>query len=301
MPLRRSPARRWRPDDWALMKGIAIALLALAGCVGAQVPPSVGPVRSPVADTAPVLDGQAVQGGLVRGRGRPGAALLLDGRSVPMAADGSFILGFDRDAGPNALLVQRTAAGMSETSIAVVPRAWRIERINAPYRAGRTSAEFAALRPGELAQIAAARARQTDARGWRQAFRWPAIGRQSGWFGSQRVYQGQPGGYHSGADIALPTGAPVTAPADGVVVLATATPFTLEGRLLILDHGAGLSSAFLHLSRIDVADGETVHQGQPIGAVGATGRVTGPHLHWGIQWRGAKLDPLLVAGPLRPR
>ena len=242
-----------------------------------------------------------MQGALVRGRAQPGVTLTLDGRPVAVAADGGFVLGFDRDAPATARLAQRRAdrTGDSlETVLTVAPRAWRIERVDAAYRAGRTTAEFAALRPGELARIVAARAVVTGAQGWRQTFRWPAAGRQSGWFGAQRVYRGQPGGYHSGADIALPTGAPVRAPADGVVVLAAATPFTLEGRLLIVDHGAGLSSAFLHLSRIDVTEGEAVRQGQVIAAVGATGRVTGPHLHWGVQWRGAKLDPLLVAGPV---
>ena len=293
------------------MKRFAAGLLALGGCVGAEVPPPVSVLlpqpQVTIAGPEPVLDGRAEQGSLIRGRGQPGATMTLDGRPVPIASDGSFVLGFDRDAGPSALLVQRwrSADGTtelgSETRIAVLPRAWRIERVNAPYRAGRTTAEFARLRPGELAQIAAARAVTTNAQGWRQPFRWPAVGRQSGWFGAQRVYQGRPGSYHSGADIALPTGAPVTAPADGVVVLASAAPFTLEGRLLILDHGAGLSSAFLHLSRIDVRVGEAVRQGQLVGAVGATGRTTGPHLHWGLQWRGAKLDPLLVAGPMAVR
>lgn len=278
-----------------------LAAAALAGCIAAGERPEQR-FSEMAAEQQPVLDGPAVQGGLIRGRARPGATLLLDGRPVPVAADGSFILGFDRDASATARLVQRGAGGGdAETVIAVLPRAWRIERVDAPYRAGRTTAEFAALRPGELARIAAARAVATQAQGWRQRFRWPAIGRQSGWFGAQRVYQGKPGGYHSGADVALPTGAPVVAPADGVVVLAAQDPFTLEGRLLILDHGAGLSSAFLHLSRIDVREGEAVRQGQPIAAVGATGRVTGPHLHWGLQWGGAKLDPLLVAGAMPAR
>ena len=291
MPPRRSPARRWPPRIPEVVR-VVLGLLVLAGCVGAAPPRA----QSAVA-IAPVLQGEAVQGGIVRGRARPGTVLELDGRPVEVAADGGFLLGFDRDAPAEMLLM----VDGRPLPIAVAARAWRIERVNAPYRAGRTTAEFQALRPAELARIAAARAIPTDASGWRQRFRWPAIGRQSGWFGSQRVYQGLPGGYHSGADIALPTGTPVVAPADGVVVLATDAPFTLEGRLLIVDHGAGLSSAFLHLSRIDVAEGEAVRQGQPIGAVGATGRVTGPHLHWGIQWRGAKLDPLLVAGPIPPR
>jgi murein DD-endopeptidase MepM/ murein hydrolase activator NlpD len=90
------------------------------------------------------------------------------------------------------------------------------------------------------------------------------------------------------------------APADGVVVLAAADPFTLEGRLLIVDHGAGLNSAFLHCSALLVSEGDRVRQGQPIGRVGMTGRATGPHLHWSIKWREARLDPILLAGPDAP-
>ncbi len=294
------------------MMRIAAALAGaavLAGCVGPspRAPAPVGHPHDPppplpvLAGTPPRIEGVAVQGGLVTGTARPGATLTLDGRAVPVAADGRFILGFDRDAGPSALLVQRYRgpAGnplATETRLAVAPRAWRIERVDAPYRAGKTDAQFAAARPAELAQIVAARARATDAAGWRQRLRWPARGRQSGWFGAQRVYQGKPGSYHSGADVAVPTGTPVLAPADGVVILATPAPFTLEGNLLMIDHGSGLNSALLHLSRIDVRVGDHVRQGQPVALSGATGRATGPHVHWGLQWLGAKLDPLLVAG-----
>lgn len=166
-------------------------------------------------------------------------------------------------------------------------------------RPTKSTEAFLALRKPELAQIAAARRLNTDARGWRQRFIWPAMGRISGLFGSQRVYQGQPGAYHGGVDVAGATGTPVVAPADGVVILAAAAkPFTLEGHLLMIDHGHGLNSAFLHLSRIDVKPGETVTQGQRIGAIGATGRATGPHLHWGMKWNDARIDPLLVAGPM---
>ena len=96
----------------------------------------------------------------------------------------------------------------------------------------------------------------------------------------------------------LPAGTPVVAPADGVVILAADHPFTLEGNLLMIDHGAGLNSALLHLSRIDVAVGDRVRRGQPVGAVGRTGRVTGAHLHWSVQWQGAKLDPSQLAEPM---
>jgi murein DD-endopeptidase MepM/ murein hydrolase activator NlpD len=255
------------------------------------------------------MTGVPTQGGLLTGEAPAGAVRVelraLGRAAVPvMVADGRFVVGFDRDAGPVAELVAVMADGREvRRALTVAPRAWRIERIDAPLRAGRTTAEFDAVRPGELARIAAAREVVTGAVGWREGFRWPATGRLSGLFGSQRVYRGVPGSFHSGADVALPTGAPVVAPASGVVVLAVdpAQPFTLEGNLLIVDHGGGLSSAFLHLSRIDVREGERVTAGQRIGTVGATGRATGPHLHWGLRWRGARLDPLLVAGPMPPR
>ena len=149
-----------------------------------------------------------------------------------------------------------------------------------------------------MAQIKAARARVEQADGWRQQFVWPGKARISGLFGSQRVYRGTPGSYHSGTDIALAAGTPYAAPADGVVVLAADHPFTLEGNLLMLDHGMGLSSAFLHSSALLVGVGDRVRQGQPIGRVGMTGRATGPHLHWSLRWREARLDPMLFAGPM---
>jgi murein DD-endopeptidase MepM/ murein hydrolase activator NlpD len=162
----------------------------------------------------------------------------------------------------------------------------------------RDNEAYLALRRPELARIAASRSVDTGATGWRQRFLWPRVGRISGLFGSQRVYQGVPGAYHGGIDVAASTGDTVLAPADGVVVLAADRPFTLEGNLLMIDHGHGLSSAFLHLSRIDVKLGQSICQGQRIGAVGATGRATGPHLHWGMRWNEARIDPLLLAGPM---
>ena len=286
-----------------------IRLLASAAALIVPLPSGVASFPAEPAHAAPVpaprafsLEGVAEQGGILMGEADARTtALSLDGKPVDLAPDGVFLVGFDRDAPASALLIEEGEGWRAEHPIVVAPRAWRIERVDAPYRAGRTDAEFASLRPAEVAQIAAARRIHTDAGGWRQAFRWPATGRQSGWFGSQRVYQGKPGSYHSGADVAVPTGTPIVAPADGVVILAADRPFTLEGNLLMLDHGAGLSSAFLHLSRIDVRPGDHVRAGQPIALSGATGRATGPHLHWGLQWRGAKLDPLLLAGPVPAR
>ncbi|MGK6320795.1 M23 family metallopeptidase [Sphingomonas sp. DT-204] len=284
----------------------------LAGCVPpsapgpAALPPEAPATVSPVPRARPlpasdfVLDGTIIQGGILRGTVPAGTtALSFDGAPVPFAPDGKFLIAFDRDAGPNAALTATRSDGSVVTrALAIAPRAWPIERLNRLPRFPQPSPEFARRRPAELARIAAARARQTGAEGWRQRFIWPATGRISGRFGSQRIYRGEPGAYHSGVDVAKPEGAVVVAPADGVVILAADHPFTLEGNLLMIDHGMGLNSAFLHLSRIDVRVGDHVRQGQPIGRVGHTGRATGPHLHWGMKWRDARIDPLLVAGPM---
>ncbi len=122
-------------------------------------------------------------------------------------------------------------------------------------------------------------------------------GRISGRFGNQRVYvvdgRDVPKSPHSGMDIAAPEGTPVKAPAGGIVTFVDADLY-LTGGTLLIDHGHGVSSNFLHLSRIDVKVGDRVAQGQVIGAVGATGRATGPHLHWGMSWFDVRVDPLLV-------
>jgi murein DD-endopeptidase MepM/ murein hydrolase activator NlpD len=247
------------------------------------------------------IEGPAVQGGLVRGRVPAGAVALRAGdRPVDIAADGAFLIGLDRDQGPTLGLTAQMADGsVVGHALAVAPRAWRIEHINVARQPGGVTDEAYRLRrEGELARIAAARGQRSASDGWRQRFVWPTRGRISGQFGAQRVYRGVPAAYHSGVDVAPGAGAPVVAPADGVIVLAGPPIFSLEGNLVIIDHGMGLNSAFLHLSAVDVAVGQVVRQGQRIGAVGATGRATGPHLHWSMTWNGARLDPQLIAGPM---
>lgn len=248
-----------------------------------------------------VLRGIAEQGGAMIGQAPSGThALSLDGAAIPMTMEGDFLIAFDRDAGPSARLVATFPDGrVIERMVAVAPGRWRLEQVNAPYRGSASSdADFERRRPAELAQIAAARNMQVESNGWKQRFRWPVTGRLSGLFGSQRVYQGKPGAYHSGTDIAVPASTPFVAPADGVVVLAANAPFTLEGNLLIVDHGMGLTSAFLHCQRLDVKVGDRVLQGQALGTIGRTGRATGPHMHWGLKWRDARLDPGKLAGPM---
>ena len=270
-------------------RAAAIALLlSLLGSASAQ--PRDGGVR---------LEGIPVQGALLRGMAPPGLlGLTLNGTEVPVAPDGRFLLGFDRDAPAGMRLIARLADGreLVET-LRVAPRAWRLQRIGMARPSRGPTPEYRVLREGELVRIGAARAERTGARGWAQRLIWPARGRISARFGDQRIYRGGvPAAYHSGTDIAAGAGAMVVAPADGVVTLAPPPMFSLEGNLVIIDHGLGLSSAFLHLSSVAVRPGQSVRQGEPIGRVGATGRATGPHLHWSLVWNGARLDPQAVAG-----
>lgn len=247
------------------------------------------------------LTGRAEQGGLLLGTVPEGTvSLTLDGKPVPLAPGGRFLIGFDRDQGTSAVLQAERASGAPvRQTIAVTPRSWRIENINVVRTPGGVASEaYRIRRAGELKRIEAARAVSSASEGWRQRFVWPATGRISGLFGSQRVYRGEPAAYHSGVDVAPGAGAPVVAPADGVVVLAGPPAFSLEGNLVIIDHGMGLNSAFLHLATNAVREGQAVRQGQLIGTVGATGRATGPHLHWSMKWNDARLDPQALAGPM---
>ncbi len=294
-------------------------VLSLGGALFACVPGKDDPVTTTSSDPIAVtkgspplalsgsvrtdftLNGAVVQGGAVVGRAPSGAtAVRFNSELLPLTPDGYFLIGFDRDAPDRATLTASLSDGRDLTrTLTVAPGAWRIEHVNTRYTGGAaTTAEFERRRAGELAQINAARRTSSASEGWRQTFIWPVKGRLSGYFGSQRVYQGKPGSYHSGTDIAVPTGTPFVAPADGVVVLAAETPFTLEGRLLIVDHGHGLSSSFLHCSRLDVKIGDVVRQGQQLGLVGATGRASGPHLHWAAKWNTARIDTRKLAGEM---
>ncbi len=266
-------------------------------------PPPPGPVVLPPRGADFAIAGRLTQGGWVLGAAPLGArSVALDGQELPLDSGGQFFAAFDRDSGRSAMLAARLADGRRVTlPLAISPRPWKIEHIPIGPRPGTAPSEvFLRRRAGELARINAARRIDSESEGWRQNFIWPAKGRISGLFGSQRIYRGTPGSYHSGTDIATgASGTPFAAPADGVVILAATSPFTLEGNLLMIDHGMGLNSAFLHCSQVLVREGERVRQGQIVGRIGATGRATGPHLHWSIKWRGARLDPMLFTGPMR--
>ena len=243
------------------------------------------------------------QGGLLRGRLPPGSRLVLAGaapREVRVAASGAFALGAGRDAGGE-LELQVTPPGLPACrwSLAVTPRDWKIERVDGvPESTVNPPPAIAERIAREQAAVAEARTRDDDREDFEGAFDWPVTGRVSGVFGSQRVYNGTPKSPHSGLDVAAKAGTPLVAPAPGVITFARPDLY-LTGGTVLLDHGHGLSSSFLHLSRIDVAVGQRVERGQRIGLVGATGRATGPHMHWGLNWFDVRLDPQPLLDPLR--
>ncbi len=286
----------------------AVGLYALASTdVAAEsnsedAPPPAQPVNivEPAETTTRITASQLTQGGWIRGQVPLSAASAkLGGQDIVFDEQGHFFAAFDRDAGQSVQLVVETADGTVQNELlSISPRAWDIEHVNVARRSSGPSAAFLERRRPELAQINSARNQNADASGWSEDFIWPTSGRISGRFGSQRVYRGEPGSYHSGLDIARPSGTPFVAPASGVVTLATSRPFSLEGYLLIIDHGQGLNSAFLHLSEIAVTEGDHVEQGQVLGRIGSSGRATGPHLHWSMKWRDARVDPLLFLGPM---
>lgn len=264
-----------------------------------MAPPPAPPKPEPTGPVNFTYAGELTQGGWIRGIAPRGTVnAFLDDTPLELDSDNGYFAAFDRDAGSTATLRAELEGGGTQTAtLTISPRQWNIERVNVARRSGGASASFMQRRQPELDAIWDARLKLTGATGYRQDFIWPVKGRISGKFGSQRIYRGEPGSYHSGIDIAPGNGVPFVSPADGVVVLAR-TNFSLEGQLLIIDHGAGLNSAFLHASKLVVAEGDMVSQGQYIGNIGSSGRATGPHLHWSLKWRNSRLDPLLFTGPM---
>lgn len=245
------------------------------------------------------LDGPMVQGGLIQGLAPPGARVALDGRPLPVAADGLFLFGFGHDAPPRALLTATCPDGREvAASLQVGRRAYDVQRIDGlPARQVTPSAEDMRRIRRESRLIHVARARDSDAAWFREGFVWPVEGIVSGVYGSRRILNGQPRRPHLGIDIAAPRGTSVVAASRGVVALARRGMF-FTGGTVIVDHGSGINSIYSHLSEIDVEPGDRVAGGERIGAVGSTGRSTGPHLDWRVNLFQTRLDPMLLVGPM---
>jgi len=240
----------------------------------------------------------ASQGQLVFGSTQAGSLVALHGKPLRVSPDGRFVFGIGRDETRDARLDVTLPDGRRERiDIAVKKRDWPTERVNGVPQATVTPPpEVAARIAREQAAVAEQRKRDDARADVFASFVWPVQGRISGRFGRQRIYNGKPDAPHSGMDIAAPTGTPIKAPAAGIVSFAQPDLY-LTGGTVLIDHGHGVSSSFLHLSKLDVKPGQRVEQGEVIGKVGATGRATGPHLHWGLNWFDVRLDPQLLALP----
>jgi murein DD-endopeptidase MepM/ murein hydrolase activator NlpD len=245
------------------------------------------------------LTGQLIQGGLVFGKVDPGSRVLLGERGVRVAGDGRFVFGFGRDAPARATIsVTYPDGNTRRLPLAVEQRTYRIQRIDGlPQKLVTPPPELLARIHEEHAKVEKARSGDRDEPLFESGFRWPLQGPISGVYGSQRILNGKPRQPHYGVDIAAPAGTPFVAPADGVVVLAEPDLY-YSGGTLMLDHGHGLTSAFLHMSSLAVKVGDRVAQGDVLGKVGATGRVTGAHLDWRMNWFAERIDPQLLVPPM---
>ena len=241
------------------------------------------------------LTGKAVQGGLIFGQTQPGSVISLDNSPISISQDGYFVIGFGRDeSGTRELRISLPGGGSFSESLTVQPREYAIERVDGLPPATVTPDPAATARIREDARmVSTARQHRDNQSYYTHGFIWPAKGRISGVYGSQRVLNGEPRRPHYSLDIAAPTGTEVYAPADGLITL-THPDMYYSGGTIILDHGQGLSSTFLHLSKVLVETGEFVKQGDLIGLIGATGRANGPHLDWRMNWLDRRVDPQLL-------
>lgn len=286
-----------------MRRAFAIAGIAAGVAGGVAFAQDAAVVQGPVpaaaaataADARVVFPASVQQGALVLGKVPAGSRVTHAGRTLRTTPYGTVVFGVGRDAaGPMVVEVVRPDGSTEYASVAVTPRDWPVEHVRGvPPKTVDPPPAIQARIEREQAAVSAARTRDDDRSDFARGFDWPLQGRISGRFGNARVYNGKPGSGHSGMDIAAPAGTAVRAPAGGIVSFA-APGLYLTGGTLLIDHGAGVSSNFLHLSRIDVKVGDRVEKGQVIAAVGSTGRSTGPHLHWGMNWFDVRVDPLLV-------
>ena len=259
---------------------------------------TVGVHAETVINGATLLRGGAVEGGLMIARTAPDNRVTLNDAAIPVAPDGLFIVGFHRDSDlPVTIGITKTDGTSQLTVLTPQQRSYQIQRIDGLQKNMVTPPENVIARiKSDQAAVAAARQTPAAAGDFWRGIDWPVTGRISGVFGSQRILNGQPRQPHYGIDIAVPKGTPVRAPASGLVTLVKDLYFS--GWTIIINHGLGLNSTFLHLDSTAISVGDTVQRGSIIGTVGSTGRSTGPHLDWRLDWQGRRIDASLAAGPM---
>ena len=238
------------------------------------------------------LTGEMIQGGLVIGWTSPGAKIELDGSPITQANGGDFLIGFPYDSKPIAVLEIFSKGGeYYKRNLTIRRRNYSIQRINGlPKRKVMPNTKDLILIKQQRELINNARLIFTREPYFMAGFVRPVVGRVSGVFGSQRILNGEPRRPHYGLDIAAPIGAAIKAASDGVITFVHNDMF-FNGRTIVIDHGLGLRSTYIHMNSTNVSPGMQVKKGQIVGTVGKTGRVTGPHLHWGLELNQTPLDP----------
>jgi murein DD-endopeptidase MepM/ murein hydrolase activator NlpD len=238
------------------------------------------------------VTGAMEQGSLALGQAPPGSRVALDGRPLRVTAAGRFVFGFEPNQTKAALVTVRYPEGGGDSrSFTPAKREYDIQRVDGlPQNTVTPPPEVAARIAKEAETIYLARLADNEGGGdFLKGFDWPAPGVFSGVFGSQRIDNGVPMSPHYGVDMAAPVGTPIHAPADGMVGISD--DYYLDGGFTLIDHGQGVSTCYLHQSQRLVRKGQAVKRGQLIGHIGQTGRATGPHLHWAMNWFEVQLDP----------
>lgn len=270
----------------------------IVACLAVFLAAIAAPVMANDAPAGLSWQGDFSQGGMVHGRAPPGSRLLLGQRAVPVGRGGEFVFGFNRDEAAQVKFQADLPDGRQiAITLQVKKQSYDIQRIDNLPQAQVTPPPSVLERiRQENAKIAALRQRDTPRLDFLTGWIWPADGPVSGVYGSQRILNGEPRQPHFGLDIAAPVGAVVRASTDGEVIMAEPDLYFTGGTIL-LDHGHGITGAYSHLSKISVQVGQRVKQGEEIGRVGATGRATGPHLDWRVNWFDVRLDPQRLLPP----
>jgi len=246
------------------------------------------------------ITGALTQGSLALGSAPPGSLAALDGRPLRVTADGRFAFGFGPDQTKASLVTVRYPDGGGDSrSYTPSPRTYEEQRVDGlPQHTVTPPPEVRARIAREAEEVYLARLSDSAGNDFLSGLDWPAPGILSGVFGSRRIDNGVPMSPHYGVDMAAPTGTPILAPADGVVSISGDQ--YLSGGFTLIDHGQGVSTSYLHQSKRLVKAGDVIKRGQRIGLIGATGRATGPHLHWAMNWFQVRLDPSLSTKKPKP-
>lgn len=262
---------------------LALTLIGFAGRVHANQP----------------VTGPLTQGALLRGQSIPGATVTLDGRKLRVAGDGSYVFGVAWDRKTPVALTIRGGGDAQSFSLPIEQRNYKVQKINQlPGKYVTPDPSVAARIKRDNQLIGAARAHDTDELWFAGAFDWPVKGPITGVYGSRRILNGEERQPHFGIDIAAAEGVPVLAAQSGIVRMSDPDLY-YTGGTMIIDHGFGVSTSYLHMSRLDVEVGDKVEKGQTIGAIGKTGRATGPHMCWRLNWFKERLDASLIVPPMR--